>query len=129
MMMSMCHLRQNMSFVEIGVSKKQSSKVWKIITLRSNFEFFSIITTYKKLDEKPKTFIDDLILVVTKGLLLLSTIWKHMDEAFWLIKGPTIGVSSQKTLIKEALPCMMKHTLEKKCFINVIVSITSTSNL
>jgi hypothetical protein len=52
-----------------------------------------------------------------------------MDEAFWLIKGPTIGVSSQKTLIKEALPCMMKHTLEKKCFINVIVSITSTSNL
>jgi hypothetical protein len=38
------------------------------------------------------------MLVVAKGLLLLSTIWKHMDEAIWLIKGPTIGVSITQNL-------------------------------
>jgi hypothetical protein len=71
-------------FVVIIVSKKQSSKIWEIITLGSISTFYSIIATYKKLGEKPKTFIDDLILVVVKGLLFLSTIGKIWMKQFGL---------------------------------------------
>jgi hypothetical protein len=41
----------------------------------SNIDFKKLnSTTYKKLDEKQKAFIDDLVLVVVKGLLCLNII-------------------------------------------------------
>jgi len=54
-----------------------------------------------------------------------------MDEAIWFTKGPTIGVTSCRTLIKEVFPCMVKHTLEEfvLLYINVVVSITTTFEL
>jgi hypothetical protein len=45
-----------------------------VITLGSISAFSSITATYKKLNQKSKTFMDELMLVVVKGLFLLSTI-------------------------------------------------------
>ncbi len=45
-----------------------------MITLRFVFAFFSSNTTYKKLDEEQKFVIDDLVLVVVKGLFHLNIV-------------------------------------------------------
>jgi hypothetical protein len=55
------------------------NKVQKVITLRSIFAFFNNTTTYQKSNEKQKAFIDDLVLVVVKGLLPLN-----MIENLWM---------------------------------------------
>jgi hypothetical protein len=66
----------------INVYEKQSSKVQKVVTLISISTFFSS-TTYKKSNEQ-NVFIDDLVLVVMKGLLLLNIIetygWSDLNN-------------------------------------------------
>ncbi len=56
----------------INVYEKQSSKVQKVVTLISISTFFNRIT-YKKSNEQ-NVFIDDLVLVVMKGLLPLNIV-------------------------------------------------------
>jgi len=43
---------QQWHFVETNDYEKQSSKIWKVITLRSISIFFSSTTTYKKSNEE-----------------------------------------------------------------------------
>jgi hypothetical protein len=45
-----------------------------VVTLRFIFAFFNSTTTYKKLDEEQKFVIDNLVLVVVKGLFLLNIV-------------------------------------------------------
>jgi len=61
-------------FAKTNISQKQSSKVQKVITLRFVFAFFNSNTTYKKLDEEQKFVIDDLVLVIVKGLFSLNIV-------------------------------------------------------
>jgi hypothetical protein len=45
-----------------------------MVTLRFIFAFFNNTTTYKKFDEEQKFVIDNLVLVVVKGLFLLNIV-------------------------------------------------------
>jgi hypothetical protein len=45
-----------------------------MVTPRSISTFSNSTTTYKKSNEKHKTFIDDFVLIVLKGLLFLSKV-------------------------------------------------------
>jgi hypothetical protein len=50
-----------------------------MVTPRSISTFCNNITTYKKSDETQKTFIDDFVLIVVKGLFFLSKV-----ENIWM---------------------------------------------
>ncbi len=68
----------------INVYEKQSSKFQKVVTLISIFAFFNN-TTYKKSNEQKK-FIDDLVLVVLKGLFPLNIVETY-GWSDWTYKG------------------------------------------
>jgi hypothetical protein len=93
--------------------KQSCSKVQKMRTSWFISKTISCTTIYKKSNEEQKTFVDDLLLVVVKGLFLLNTIeniwvkWFGFQRVSWLV------FPSCKTLAKEVLFCMMKRTLEK----------------
>ncbi len=113
---------QQWCFIETNASEKQSSKVWKIVTPRSIFAFFSSITTYKKIDEKRKTFTNDLMKTIVKGLLPLSIVENISMRLFGLWKDPRLVFPSCKTLTKKIFPLYGECTLEKfvLLYINVI---------
>jgi hypothetical protein len=81
--------------IKRDVFMRQNFKVQKVITLGSSFSFFDSITTYKKSNEKQKNLIDDLVLVVLKGLLPLNTI-ENSWMGFGLQKNPQLVFPSQK---------------------------------
>jgi hypothetical protein len=76
-------------------------------------------------------FIDDFVLLVVKGLLLLN-----MVESIWmrqsgLWKEPQVVFTSCRTLMENILPSMMKCTLQEFVFpfVNVTTSIITTFHL
>jgi hypothetical protein len=114
--------------IKKDASMKQNSKVQKVITVGSIFAFFNSTTTYWKSNEKQKAFIDDLVLVVVKGLLPLNTIENLSMRWFGLQTNPQLVFPSHKNIIEEILFCMMKCTLEEFVlpYVNAIFSITTT---
>jgi hypothetical protein len=95
----------------------------------SNIDFKKLnSTTYKKLDEKQKAFIDDLVLVVVKGLLCLNIIENILVKQFDLRTDPQLVFPSCKIIIEEVLPHMMKDTLENFLlpYFNILIFIITT---
>jgi hypothetical protein len=104
----------------------------KVVTTRFISAFFNNIITYNKSNEfLKKIIINDLVLVVVKGLFPLNTIENIWMKQFGLRRDPQLVFPSCKTLIKEVFPCMVKHALEKfvSLYINVAISITTTFDL
>jgi hypothetical protein len=77
---------QQQCSIETNAYEKQSSKVWKVVTPT----FFNNIITHSKLNEKFKKFIDDLVLVVVKGLFFLNTIENIRMKQFGLRRDPQL---------------------------------------
>jgi len=71
------------------------------------------------------------VLLVVKGLLPLSTIESIWMRRFGLQRDPQRVFPSHRTLTKDILPFMMKHTLQELLFpfINVVTSIIVTFDL
>lgn len=82
-------------------------KFKKYIFPWSIFSFFNNMQHVKNQMKNKIKLINDQVLVIAKGVIPFKHNWKHINEA--ITKGPMIVFP----LIKEVLPNIMKHTLEK----------------
>jgi hypothetical protein len=89
------------------LTKKHTKVVGKVIC-----SFFGSKTPYKRHDEAQKLFLKDLVLLTTKGYLLLSTcenVWMHRLA---LRLDSKLVFPTQRTLVEEILPTMVDRYLD-----------------
>jgi len=75
------------------------------------FSFFGSKTLYKMHDESQKLFLKDLVLLIAKGYLLLSTCENAWMRRLVLKPNSKLVFPTQKTLVEEYLPAMVDRCL------------------
>lgn len=115
------------NFAKTNPFEKQNSKVWKVVTPSSIFTFFGNTTS----QEEQKAFIDDLVLLIMKGLFLLNIVENIWMRWFGLQRDRWAMFPSCKTLTDDILPFMMKCTLQELVFpfINAAIFVITTFDL
>ncbi len=98
-----------------------------MVTPSSIFTFFGNTTS----QEKQKAFIDDLVLLIMKGLFLLNIVENIWMRRFGLQRDRWVMFPPCNTLTEDILPFMMKCTLQELVFpfINAVIFVITTFDL